>query len=364
MSLFPQTKTVQTLVTIGGATPSIGGQPVRVVIPRQSRRLQKIRVHARFNVTTALAGGADFGIGLAGLLSRVRLTVSDAAGSNRLAIDTTGPTLHALNRKWEQSVDRYTQYTASVANLAVANGYDLFWTIPVRYPVLEDPIGYRTSMPLDENYAKADPILELTFPATMADIGYSAGALTIAGMRATFYWDEINDAALLRAGKPLAYVPQELKTLDSDPNGLIWNFERGGWLAGILVEEFTDTARTLRGTALANPLVDYYSVRYGRSDLRQFYTEEAVADDDAYAISPAMTALTTHTGGDHAVSLVDFLAQRPQGAIVSGSSMLNLYTDNAGDSVTLTATALSATGKLRLTTHKFLTPDPGVLFGG
>lgn len=54
MSLFPQTKTVQTLLTTGGATPSIGGQPVRVTIPRQSRRLQKIRIHARFNVTTAL----------------------------------------------------------------------------------------------------------------------------------------------------------------------------------------------------------------------------------------------------------------------------------------------------------------------
>lgn len=364
MSLFPQTKTVQTLLTIGGATPSIGGQPVRVVIPRQSRRLQKIRVHARFNVTTALAGGADFGIGLAGLLNTVRLTVSDAAGSNRLAIDTRGATLHSLNRKWEQSQDRYTQYTASVANLAVANGYDIFWTIHVRYPVLEDPIGYRTSMPLDENFAKADPVLELTFPASLTDMGYTAGALTITGMRATFYWDEINDAALLRAGKPLAYVPQELKTLDADPNGLIWSFERGGWLAGVLVEEFTDAARTLRGSALANPLADYYTLRYGRSDLRNFYTEEAVADDDAYAVSPSLTALTTFSGGDHAAHLSDFLSQRPQGAIISGASMLNLYTDNAGDSVTLSASALSATGKLRITTHKFLTPDPGVLFGG
>jgi hypothetical protein len=361
MALFDQSKSVSPLLTVAGAVPSIGGQPCRVVIPRQSRRLQKIRVHFRFNITTTLSGATTYVLGLSGLINTVTLTVSDAAGSNRRMIDTRGTTLQVLMKRWEQTLDRYTQNNAN-PNLSSGSNLDIFWTIPIRYPILDDPIGYRTSMPLDENFANADPVLEITTPAQITDLGYGGGAVSITFARVTFYYDEINDAALLKAGKPLAYIPQEIKTLDLDPNANTWNLERGGWLAGVLVEEFTNTARNNRGSALASAQNDYYTLRYGRRDLRQWYTDEAVADDDNWVVSPAYG--TTYSGPDLACSYIDLLAPRTQGSVFAGNSALNLYTDNAGDSAQIVATALSANGRLRLTTHKFLAPDLSALFGG
>jgi len=363
MALFDQTKSVSPLLTVAGAVPSIGGQPCRVTIPRQSRRLQKIRIHFRVSVTTALTGGADFGLGLGALINTLSLTVSDAAGSNRRFLDTRGTTLQVLMRRWEQTTDRFTALAANVSNLAVGT-YDIFWTVPVRYPLLDDPIGYRTSMPLDENYANSDPVLDITTAAALSDTGYTGGALSISYARVTYYYDEINDAALLKAGKPLAYIPQEIKTLDMDPNALTWSIERGGWLAGILWEEFSDTARTLRGSALLTPQNDYYTLRYGRRDLRQWYTEEAVADDDNWIVSPPQVNNTHYPGVDWCCSYVDLIAPRTQGSVFAGNSALNLYTDNAGDSAQIVATALATNGRIRLTTHKFLAPDLSALFGG
>jgi len=364
MALFDQTKSVSPLLTVAGAVPAIGGQPCRLVIPRQSRRLQKIRVHFRFSITTALTGGSPIIPGLSGLINTVSLTVSDAAGSNRRFLDMRGSTLQVLMRRWEQTADRYSQLSCN-PNLTTVGSYDIFWTIPVRYPIIDDPIGYRTSMPLDENFANADPVLEITTPALITEMGYTGGALSVTFARVTFYFDEINDAALLKAGKPLAYIPQEIKTLDLDPNANTWNLERGGWLAGILIEEFTNTARTNRGSALAGAQSDYYTLRYGRRDLRQWYTEEGVADDDNWVVSPPMaTGTAYYSGPDFACHLVDLLAPRTQGGIFSGVSALNLYTDNAGDSAQIVATALSANGRIRLTTHKFLAPDLSALFGG
>lgn len=371
MSLFVQSKTVVPLYTDAGVVPGLNKTKVRLVIPRQSRRLQKIRIHARLNLTTAttIATAGTSPVGLAGIWKNVKLLVSDAAGSNRAAIDTNSATLHVLNRKWEQSIGRFTAAAVAPTHI-ICSQVDVFTTIPIRYPLLDDPIGYRTSMPMDENYAQADPVLELTPAAALTDLGFNAGAaaadFTIC--RATLYWDEINDAAMLKAGKPMAYVPQEFATRDLDVNAMNnWSIDRGGWLSGVLVEEFQDTARQFRGTALNTVASDNYNIKYGRSDLRQWYTNEGIEDDDSWSVSPAITPVAANQqglGGDHGAVMVDFLAQRSQGSIYSGASMLNLYTDNAGDSANLSATAMAANGRLRVSTHKFMTPDTSVLFGG
>jgi len=49
MSLFPQTKTVQTITNTSGSAPTIGNSEIRVTIPRQSRRLETVFLTQRPN---------------------------------------------------------------------------------------------------------------------------------------------------------------------------------------------------------------------------------------------------------------------------------------------------------------------------
>jgi hypothetical protein len=365
MSFFSQPEEIRLITNAGSAlvvsaTPSTN---VQFRIPRQTRWLEQIVLHANVTIggTPSPTANRDY---LEGLFSEIRLRVSDKAGSNRFVIKAPSATLLAFHRSKAARLDRFTKRNIRAGT--AAGTYDLFFPINLRHPSLNEPIGNRTCLPLFSRLANGnglddDAILELDCN-TLANLNLAGtGTVTVNSVRAKLVYRN--------APLSLDYLPQELvSNIPTVPGttSASWDVPKSGFLSGMLIEEFTDTALAVRASFLPNVTgADFFRLKYGRNVFKEFYPQELQARNDYWNESLPFNGTTEVTGQTPAITDLDFLHDTPTGDAVRGDSMLNLYSENQGDLASLEWTAAaSANARLRITTHKFLAADALALLAG
>jgi hypothetical protein len=212
--------------------------------------------------TQAGALGAFTPNGFWALLKRARMSVTDATG-NRKILDCPG---YALQEYWRQTVgnlDRstisYAPTTAAGVVVGVSTAFTMYIPIPFRNPVLQDPFGAATMLPLPR--LSNDPVLEFDIaPATDISATFGlTGNLTISAL--------INRRDVLAPGFP--YVPGELITYAQpwSSNGKnYWTIPPMGTITGILMSDFTSAG--LRNSVLASNSEDW-SIEYLSTVIRR-----------------------------------------------------------------------------------------------
>lgn len=356
MALFPRIREQRPLLFGSSASfliNSVGSltvaNPIRYVVPRQPRRLERVMIH--INATIAAPTSTASYNGLEGILKEARVIVSDSAGQNRTVVKASGPTLLAWHRRNVGQLDRFTQAAFGAKTAAT---YDLFFPIHFRNPAMSEIIGHRTSLPLDSAFVAADPIIELDF-GTWADCGLSAGNITINFAKVNLVYREVPTG--------IQYIPTELVS-----NAITWpsgggkgtyDLPANGFLGGALVENFSST--TARGDVLTSS--GSLKFRYGRSEIIDIYEKLAQAEDGWFIDEYPNDVATVSIKNDLSQFYVDFLHDTQFSDAVSGGSMPNLYADNSGDRVQIEYTALNASALSTLTLYKFLAKDLTPLVG-
>lgn len=353
MSLFvPVTET--RVLTFGnatstGAVASYSGNPVRLVIPRQSRRLERIVLECVVTIATPTSTASRDAID--GLLKEIRFKVSDKGGSQRPVIQAGAPSLQSYHKR---VVGKLGRSTSAAFGSKAAGSYTLFIPLHFRNPSMSEIFGHRTSIPLDSKFIGQDPVLEIDIGA-LADIGLSAGTFNITSLKAHLKFREVPDS--------VAYVPTEFISNDVTwPSGggqAAYDFPANGWLAGFLLENFTSA--TARGEILN--AAGAWKLKYGRAELQEFSMAERIEEDGWWARDfPSDVAAVSIKNDLHQIYM-NLWHDSLLGDAVSAGSCLNLYNDNSGDRAQLVGTSLVASATSRITNYKILTNDPTVLFG-
>lgn len=337
------------------------GKTLSVTIPRQRRRLETILLHARFAQTTRTMGANAWERdGLENFIKAVRLKVSDVGGTNRLAINASGASLLAWHKKQIRRAGRDT-LAANMDNATGAYTHNLFIPIHLRHPLAPNLVGNRTCLPLDSRFINDDVRLEIDTEAAYSGMP--------AGWRATSETGTTNNmfrVILLMRDIPeeTLYVPTEFSTQGpvnfASAGPMTLDVQRSGWLSSMMIEGYT--AAGTRGNILSTTGQDLLKLYYGRQELRQFDFEMGTELDDWWSDGQANTGAWSYPM-DYMTVLQDFWHDRTMDDGISPDTMINLYTDNSGDALRLTATSVKAASSLKLTTHKFLTPDISVLAG-
>lgn len=353
MSLFvPVTET--RVLTFGsatstGAVASYTGNPVRLVIPRQARRLERIVLEAQVTIATPTSTASRDA--LEGLLKEIRFRVSDKAGSQRPVIQAGAPALLSYHKR---VVGKFGRLTAAAFGSKAAGSYTMFIPLHFRNPSMSEVFGHRTSIPLDSKFIGQDPVLEIDIGA-LADIGLSAGTFNITSLRAHLKFREVPDN--------IAYVPTELisneVTWPSGGGQASYDFPANGWLAGFLLETFTSS--TVRGDILN--AAGAWKLKYGRAELQEFYLNERMEEDAWWSQDYPGDVAAVSIKNDTAQTFVNLWHDSLLGDAVSAGSCLNLYNDNSGDRAQLVGTSIVASATSRITNYKILTNDPATLFG-
>jgi hypothetical protein len=355
MALFPKIKEVKYFQWPSGYTQALSSSEVvgTFIIPRQSRRLEMIRLHLNITVTTSNAAATSPNY-LEGILPRIELKASDAAGSQRSVFLTNSASVLIRNRIQQGFLDAKTLQCLSTVAVGT---YDMFLDLPLRYWNMSETVGHRTSLPLSSPALADDVKLILTL-ASFADINLAnTSAVTVNSTNVILQYRELPDT--------VGYIPTEFITNSYAWGGgsgnLYYDFPQNGMLGGFLVEEFSNA--TTRGTVLsgvgAGSGLGKWKFRYGRSDREEWYTNEQIADNQLTewaqygGVTPVLTAAWYK----------DFLHDNYVGEALSGGSLYNLYAANAGDRAQLNCTNLAAGGITLISSYKFLTTQPNDLLG-
>lgn len=363
MSKFQETEEIRQ-ITFNGANPALGNTNVQLRIPRQSRWLSQILLHINFTTGGTISATANRDYADA-MLSEVRLRVSDKAGPNRFLVKAPSTSLLAWHQQNHSALDRFSQQIIRNSAATAAGTYDLIVPINIRHPQVGEPIGVRTCLPLFSSSTGTgvadDPVLELDFAATAAALNLGASStLTINRVSAKLIY--------VNAPDTIFYIPQELVSyLPSVTAATAGSFDipRQGFLSSLLLEEFSDTAYAVRANFLpSNTGADFYSLKYARTTLKDFYLRELQARGDYYSGPKPANGSTEVAGQYPFVGLLDLLTPRPNDAAVVGDSMLSLYGDQQGDLATLAwNAAASSNARLRILAHKFFITDVAALQG-
>jgi hypothetical protein len=356
MALFPRIREQKPLLfgsSASAVTNSVGAvtiaNPVRYVIPRQPRRLERLMLH--LNLTIATPTSTASWNGLEGILKEARVIVSDKAGQNRTAIKAGGPSLLSWTRRNGGQIDRYSQ---AAFGQKTAGTYDLFIPIHFRHPGISEIMGHRLSLPLDSNFVATDPIVEFDF-GTWADCGLSAGSVTVNFAKLNLFYREVPAAT--------QYIPTEFIVNDVTwPAGGgrgIYDVPANGFLGGVLFENFSSA--TVRGDILAAS--GSFKMRYGRSELQDFYQAACQADDAYFINEYPNDVASVSVKNDIAQFYLDLFHDTTLGDAVSGGSLPNLYADNSGDRVQIEGTNFNAGAVSKLGVYKFLDKDVMGLIG-
>lgn len=362
-------KKIRVMGAINGAAL---GQTNSFSIQRQNRRLEKITLQARVTLgvsgdrTTLTLDSSAYQERISRIFSEVRVRVSDKAGNNRLMVKAPSCTLINWARKMEGALGRHTM-TSMVLSTMPALSYDLFVPIFIRHPTLPDLVSNRTCLPLDSGSINDDVKIEMdTIAATPALVGVSGATGGTTGSP-TLALNFIRYQLTFREmPADVQYVPQELSATNlinvSAGPMTQKDIPRSGYLSSLLFETYTDQAMTAVGDALSTSTVDQYRLYYGRKDIEGFTAESEQDQDDINGAAQAVTAGATCIPNASGFML-DFLQDRTGEAGYAPDSLINLYTDNLGDSLKIEATSVKINSAIRLTTHKFLTPDLAPLVG-
>ena len=362
MALFPKVTEFKYFQWPSGASQSVGVSEIQstFVLPRQSRRLERITIHA--NVTIASPATVTSATALENIFPKIELKVSDAAGSNRSVISTNSATLIAKDLIDTGLLDWKTRQAWGQLG---AGTFDLFINVDVRNLLISEAIGIRTCLPLSAPALADDVRLNLTL-ANFADIGLAnTSTVTVNATNLIIAYREVPDT--------IGYVPSEFITNSYAWGGgsgnLYYDFPQNGLLAAFMVEEFSSA--TARGTVLggtgSGSGQGHWKFRFGRSDREEWTTFSQMAEGQrSYLEFPSdffgVNSILTKSNANFAW-IKDFLHDTPLSEALSPASCYNLYATNAGDRAQLNCTNFASGGITLISTRKFLTTNPQDLVG-
>lgn len=333
-------------ITNGGAQIATGNRGIQARLTRRSNlRLETAILHVNFDLTATTRTAARNS--LDGFFDEVRVKVSDAGGAGRFAIKAPSAALINWNRDRIGRAGRFTQNCLGRADGSTwpvtKTGYDLF--VPLHfYPQnLNSVIANRFSLPLTDRIGANgdvkgiddDVLFEFDVHSSLANIGLSAGSVTVRYCKLECYMREV-------AGT-VPYVPTQLDY--AVQNAFTSNSETtidvpsGGYLMAYGVDEFSSA--TARGDALDTTpaTLGFWKLRYGRTELQTYTTKQLLEWNEgwiqAYPDGVAGFTVERNSFGFH---VNDLLHDVQIGDAWSGNSCLNLYTENKGDSAKLVAT--------------------------
>lgn len=362
MGVFEKRPTVKEVrQTSGAVVGNLGTSiiPCRLELDRfAGRRLEKIELH--INVTTSgltTSAGKD---GLEGFVREARVRVSDAAGSERLAVKANSTSLLNRARFLNGDLDRHNK--ASWGMQGTAGTYNIIIPIYFRNPLLSELVGPKFSLPLDPAFVTSNPVLEVDV-GTLADIGLSAGTVTVNYMRANLEY-----ADGIPSDGSVPYIPTQFVSYDiwnsGAPSGdQEWSLPEDGQLASIQVEEFS--AASTRGGALSTSGVfGLWQFMYNGTVRRDGYTTLIEAMNDRWMKTVRQgDSGTVDNANPTATWEWDFFNDGDQGQAGSPGSTYSLYIAASGQRAKFRCTNLAANGWVRLSTYKLLTQNLGALIG-
>lgn len=318
-------------------------------IPQARRRLEAVFIELIYTQTALTTPTMDANWNL---IKEVRLKVNDVG--QRMAVQASGPQLllWALDQTGRMSRQNLFSrlLSAAVTNRIVVPVY-------LRHPGISEPVGNVLGLPL--NQVGEDPVLEVDIDNT----GIAASGQPTAGvlLRAVLVYRD-TDANL-------AYIPTELVNSSwTLPGTGLQSFDlpNSGFISSVTLDTFSAYPGTRAALYTAND--HEYQVNVGSIARKRFYPETLAAINDmqvgvanfdaAGAVGPLQVASNAITGPLQFHSSIDFLFDETGEDAFSPASLVNANTVQLnGDRVRLAGTNFSATGVVRVLTHKFLTRD-------
>lgn len=329
----------QVITTAGAA-----GGKYSLNIKQQKRRLEGILVQATFSGGTPVTPTTE---SWGKLVKRVRVKINDVAGS-RFLCDVEGV---AALEEWQMfgaALPWSTQfYFGNTGTSAVSNPV-LTYPIFFRHPLLQEPGGNLTSIPLYD--LREDLNIEVELGAN-TDIAASGVTISSATIRiAPIFRDTIGGE----------YIPSEWLSSDRDTLPASSRVEvelpSNGLLTSVLVTNYTTTGKTVRGASMTSGENDI-SLFYGRDQIVKLHPDLATAYSTLTSVQFPVCNATTPTNVELKHSfLIDLLDDLPLTDAFSAGSALNLTSIRAGgDTARLVWSLTNSTAPcLRLTTRKFL----------
>jgi hypothetical protein len=239
--------------------------------------LESAILSIEFSVANSAVGAAT-PEGLSALLKKARMSITDATG-NRKNLDVTGSALIGWCRQTIGNTDRVMGLRATSAPV-LNTSYTLYYYIPFRDPVLQEPWGSATMLALPR--LSNDPVIEFDLDAGT-------------GVSATFSLNSANNATftlLLNRRDMTAYpnfpvIPCELITYTQQ-----WNSAGGkqwfeipalGTVTGILCQDYLGGAISGTKASCLNTITgtsDDISIEYLSTVLRRITPNVCVAEND------------------------------------------------------------------------------------
>lgn len=361
MALFPEVTEVKPILFGSSVsttlTTAVQPNAATLVIPRQSRRLKTLFLHANCTIASNASPPAARD-GLENIFQDLRLVVSDKAGSTRTARKFNSATAIAWHRRVVGRSGRFTQAAFSKE----ANGtYDLIVPIHISDPSLGETAAVRTSLPLWSGASGADGVgedvrLELALN-NEASVGAEAAAtVTINYLHAM--------QVFIEAAEQVSYVPTETLTNSrewgSAGGELQYEFPEKGWLASVLHEGFTSS--TARGDVQSSGQA-FWQLFYGRSQRMVFTTKLAQELDGYWMNEYPNDESTVNDVNDIGVWMLDLVNSSYGPQSLGAGALPNLYLSNNGDRAYIKGTSISANATSFFTTHKYLVNDLAALSG-
>lgn len=348
-------------------TESIGysaGATQELRIPARPERLEGIHL--------AISGGVLGGTvtsppnGAFDLIDKIEVmgNFTTAEGNDkRTIVSVKGAAMIAWAHLQGFGITRRNKYAAEIGLSAAAIPPVDVW-IPFRHPWVQDPVGYRTALPLGES--NEDTIIRIKWN-TLATIA-GAGTMSSAPICvATLHLRNL-------LGEPAPYVPTELWTYESGLQSGIWQIPQTGRLASILF--MGKNSSGARAEPLNDADLDTWDLLYGSQTLRSVTPRYLqMLGDAGNGCGTLQTAFVASTSGgtvnkalsmgnlNPATYIMDLMWDTPGSSAFSPGSTLNLDPVRLnGRTAKIRANNLNSGYNCDFTTYKIL-GDPAKMVG-
>jgi hypothetical protein len=156
------------------------------------------------------------------------------------------------------------------------------------------------------------------------------------------------------------YLPREIATttFDTGSSGgqnVKMVFPRDGWLESALFSEFSNYSTGVRGSVLTSSTTGKFTFEFRGVPITEVYPKFAVHNDELYCPSaPTDVAPGSTHNLDASIWGYDWWKPDPRGLAGTGASLINLSTENRGDTLYLVPNDVAASKTIRVLTSKFL----------
>lgn len=319
------------------ATNATLGSELVLTIPRAQRRLEFILLSVSYTTATLADPTHE---SHANMVERVQLMVDD--GALRPAVDCRGVDLITLWDQWGLNPFRVNQLYMGTTSTGTGGvlSVSLNYMVPIRHPLIEDPSGIFTGVPMWKLGSNAELRIKLqTNPAMIAGT-FSVNAAGIRVTATTYYREDVTDI----------YLPSQVAgfSMGAIPNNsrFEWNFPQGGYLTtwGLT----TYNGPTTRGS-LHSPS-GMIELTYGTKQMDVSTDRGLEYRRDAFQDSQGVANFNVFVYGD------DLLYDLPGVGGFHPRTALDLDPVPKGDLLkfAVSQTASSGTLQARGVTHKFL----------